>query len=231
MLEEINPAISAMAGLGCAALLLFFWNLLSAPYRLERDRADAADERISASENAVTGLTERLVILEERKGRLRITPGQIIYGGEVVDHPDAAAFAVFAYLRNIGELPMASIGWGFKFRWKDGNEIIAPPTLGDNITMDHLNINHSDFLYEKSINPIPAGGIIGGYLLSMMSKTTLENLVAFKIFCEQTDERTVESDWTQIGQGTSGPAYYPGMGNPFDWQIKGVEKGDIKRGS
>lgn len=45
--EEIAFVVVGVIGAACGVLVIFLWNLLAAPYRIEKERADAAEARVA----------------------------------------------------------------------------------------------------------------------------------------------------------------------------------------
>jgi|GEM_PF-4084783 len=215
--EELNPFIAGFAGLGVSVFAIFIWNLLSAPYRLEKKRADQADERIKSAELSVDDLSKRLTSVEDRRARLELTIGTFLHSGKLAEKPEIAPVCVFLYVKNVGELPTCAFLWGFDFLGKDGQITSRPHDIVDRCTFDDITVMHDNTIYEKTMNPVPGGGIVAGFIVIMTEREFLKKQSHVRVYCTQTNETRVEGDWMDLTVNLPKKSnyYLPGMGDPF----------------
>lgn len=227
--NELNAFIAAFAGFSLTALLLFAWNFLATPYRMERDRANGSASRILETEKTLLLLGEKVAKLEDRRARLDIEFKGMMFGGKLPEEPTIAPFSVFAYLKNIGELSSVATDWHLRFEKEDGTIFEIMPTLMHEVRMNGVILRPQDFLYEKTLQPIPGGGLVAGYVFTKMDRALQESSARVQLRCRQIDGRFVESEWHPIeGNEPTGalPMYQPGMGDPFKWEAKAIDESD-----
>jgi hypothetical protein len=137
----------------------------------------------------------------------------------------ATTLLVLLSIRNSGSPTMVE-GYRLTLEWAESNKAEVIPTfipegyrLFDNHNHTVATFNRGDGIYEKTINPIPKGGIVRGWLMYRITQFNTQEMhrmsgIHFTVTFSDVNGR----EWTavDISSGESVvPLYHPGAGLPF----------------
>jgi hypothetical protein len=162
-------ATYTLAPIGAFGLLLFQWNFLCAPYRIEKSKnADLL------AENAK---------LHARTPAVRMRLEQCLWGGRNIDAaPDQGVVCILLFLANTGDRPIAVARWLMHVEIDGSIHECMLTHHSGKITLSTvhgpiISYGSSEFIYEKMQKPLAQGeyvrGILIGYLpIEVISVTT-----------------------------------------------------------
>lgn len=210
MMGEVNPIISALAGLCLAVLLLFFWNLLAAPYRIERDRADSAD-KLNAE------LLDR--IKDYGKPDLRLEVHQTIRSVDYKADPSKGFFGALVTVSNIGGMPSIADNWCLEITGDDGSSHTGELFHVESVTLGESNpitYKRADFISSKTAQAIAQGQKVSGLFFAFVPREVLDAKQSYMMRLSATDvlgKRYVFERRLSEGETTQNVGVLPGM-NP-----------------
>jgi hypothetical protein len=174
-----------------------------------------------ASHEKLTALEGHLAALKSQKANLVIELQQAAYGGYSNDTADSV-FAVFLAVLNKGSLASAAIKWGLRMSI-GGDVYVFPPHYANYVTFatEHgdLTWKRKDSILEKTLNPIPVGGMATGYFFALIPMELGLKIApndTFTLFCEQVDGTPIEATCAISDKTDASLGIMAGMDPSFD---------------
>lgn len=206
-----SSAIAALAGFGATALVMFIYNLASAPFRIERDKVLELAPRLAVAEQEIAELKER--------PRFQLAIDSFISSG--VPQPTSPKYmmVVIVQISNIGRVRSALHSWHIAIKTADDQIIPLErwhhPDLKIQTTQGQvMTFLEADAIYNKTAKPVEEGEIVRGYLAAGSDDERAKQLMdgdKIDIVCYDVFQGQWITEMTLGAQKGEGLLYFPGM--------------------
>lgn len=164
--EALLFVLYTLAPVGLFTTILFLWNVVAAPFRIEKERRISAEKELSL-----------VCAKNEPRAIFAIRVVQDVWGGLT---PTGERVVLLALkISNMGQRASALTDWCVKIIKDDGKEYLGAVTVMQNATFQgvsgtRLTIVPEDMIYTKTQRPISSGQIVDGYILSLFPPEVLQ---------------------------------------------------------
>jgi hypothetical protein len=234
MVAEWPTVVSALAAYGALCILFLLFNLVAAPYRIERDMRLSLEEESAVKSLTIERLDGELREAREEAPDIRLNILQLIYGGETDHFPDKIMVGASVRVSNRGREPSALDGWSLLLITKDGEGVPLELThLGGRTTLSLLNgqmlsFDEGELIYLKGRQPIGSGAMVAGFLIGFLpaSLRSLFDGATLELSCVDVRDRRIIDSKPLRNEGPSEEMMYiPHLDVRFGQEPEGETNG------
>ena len=216
MLEQWQPAVSALAAYGVLCALFLLVNLAASPFRIQRDRANRFSAENTLSKEAVGLLQAQLIELRKNDAEISLRL-QTCFHGDTEHEIFPGRFFVGAIVRvsNAGRTASALDDWSLAVIDEAGALTMAElyhlggrTTVGMAGSPNEIAFDESQFIYKKTSAPLQPGEMRSGYLFGLVPIAICRGTAILRVWCTDVLGNTLVTQHQMTFDERSDPLRY-----------------------